>query len=724
MCRTRRFGAALAAWALLMSSTAWAVKTTLWTQDDVDDLLTGDVAGVTVTSEGVIQLGASWDSVVTGLPDVAQIWCLARDSKGQVYFGTGDNGRLYRWTRGRPAQLVWETGAAEIMSIAVDANDNVYAGTSPGGVILRYGARGDTSRYFETGEQSVWALLGGRGGTLYAGTGSRGRIFKVTAPGKGEVFAETRDANVLALAWAKDGALLAGTSSKGFLLRIDPNGSARVIYDSGGEELRAIAVLDDGSIAVGTNRGQSGSSAGSPAPSDRGGSPGTPSLGIEVTPSVGGKCGVYLVQPDGSARLLYAPPCDYVYAMAPGEAQSVWFTTGNPSALFRVGLDRKFALLGATESKQLLALLKVGKETVAAAGNSAVLYSLGSGPGPEGTYISEAHDLRSVASWGEARVRSSGGGEVLWSSRSGFSKTPDDGWSSWSREAPVKGYVKIESPPARFLQYRLRFLRGSGELPTVSSVEVAYLQRNLPPSIASVTLYGPSNPYFEGGPEYRPPQISQSFPNGMKLEFSLPRSGPRPVSDASAAWARGIRSASWEAGDPNGDNLRYKLYIKADDETAWKPLSSEIDDRAFSWDAESFANGTYRLKLEASDAPDNPEGTAIITERLSAPFLIDNVPPRIENLRSSTRPGATRGRSTVTISGSAVDADSRIARIEYSVDGSNWKQVFPDDGIFDSREERFRFDVADTTPGEHAITVRASDSERNVSVGKILAVTR
>jgi hypothetical protein len=78
----------------------------------------------------------------------------------------------------------------------------------------------------------------------------------------------------------------------------------------------------------------------------------------------------------------------------------------------------------------------------------------------------------------------------------------------------------------------------------------------------------------------------------------------------------------------------------------------------------------------------------------------------------------------VTVSGAAFDADSRIARIEYSIDGSDWDQVFPKDGIFDSKDEPFRFEIQDVAPGEHVITVRASDSERNVSVGRALAVTR
>ena len=84
--RLKRSRAALFALAVLLlsSSPAGAVKTSLWTQDGADDFLSGDVTGVTVSSDGQVLLGAAWDSVVTGLPDVSQIWCLARDSKGRI----------------------------------------------------------------------------------------------------------------------------------------------------------------------------------------------------------------------------------------------------------------------------------------------------------------------------------------------------------------------------------------------------------------------------------------------------------------------------------------------------------------------------------------------------------------------------------------------------------------------------------------------------------------
>jgi hypothetical protein len=711
----------------VFASDAAAVQTSFWKIDSVDAFLEGEhVAGVAIESDGTVTLGPGWDSVATRLEGVSYIWCAARDSKGRVYFGTGDNGRIYRWTRESGAKLLWETGASEITCMTVDPADNLYAGSAPGGVVYRVSAKGDTSRYYETGEESVWSILWGKDGALYAGTGTRGRIFRVTAAGKGSVHAETKDVNVLALAEAADGALLAGTASRGLLIRVEKTGSMRVLYDADAEELRAIAVLADGSIAVGTNRGQlsqgpGGSGGGG---GDRSGGGGGSRYAIEVTPQEGGKCGVFLVQPDGSARLLYSPPVSFLYAMVPYDATSVLVATGESAALFRVGVDKKFALLGVPEEKQILAIARGGGETFVATGNDAVLYSLGKEAAKDGTYTSQPYDLRSVASWGRASALISGSGSVLWSARSGLSEEPDDGWSGWSKEASLAESAPVEAPAARFLQYRLRLKRDGGTGPTVRSVEVAYQQRNLPPEIGDIEIYGPSNPYMEGGPDYRPPQISQSFPSGLKVEYSVPRSGPKPVSDASVAWARGIRTIAWDALDPNGDPLRFQIYLKAEDEKEWRRLVSDHPERVYTFDAESYPNGSYRVRIEATDQPGNPPSTALKAERVGPSFEIDNIPPRIEGLSTSPTAAPKGGRGGVTVTGSAVDADTRITSIEYSVDGGDWLDVFPDDGIFDERQESFRFEVKDLAPGEHRISVRASDLDRNVAAAKVVLVSR
>ena len=124
---------------------AAAVKTSFWKIDDIQGFLEGEnVAGVSIESDGSLALGPAWDSVVTRLDGVSYIWCAARDSKGRVYFGTGDNGRIYRWTRGQGAALLWETGAAEITCMAIDPADNLFAGSAPGGTVFRVGDRKST----------------------------------------------------------------------------------------------------------------------------------------------------------------------------------------------------------------------------------------------------------------------------------------------------------------------------------------------------------------------------------------------------------------------------------------------------------------------------------------------------------------------------------------------------------------------------------------------------
>ena len=180
---------AASAAALTVGSPAHAVGTSYWQINDTDDLFAGEEAvGVTIDSDGALSLGAAWDSLATKIEGASYIWAAARDSKGRVWLGTGDQGRLYRWAPGAGLTLVWDTGASEITSLAIDSQDNVFAGSSPGGVIYRVGAKGDTTRYYETGENSVWCLLIGKDGALYAGTGSAGKIFRITAPKLGVLF--------------------------------------------------------------------------------------------------------------------------------------------------------------------------------------------------------------------------------------------------------------------------------------------------------------------------------------------------------------------------------------------------------------------------------------------------------------------------------------------------------------------------------------------------------
>ena len=56
------------------------------------------------------------------------------DSKGNIYAGTGNQGKLFRISQEGQSSLFYDSPEVSILSLAVDADDNVYAGTGPDGV--------------------------------------------------------------------------------------------------------------------------------------------------------------------------------------------------------------------------------------------------------------------------------------------------------------------------------------------------------------------------------------------------------------------------------------------------------------------------------------------------------------------------------------------------------------------------------------------------------------
>ena len=140
-------------------------------------------------------------------------------------------------------------------------------------------------------------------------------------------------------------------------------------------------------------------------------------------------------------------------------------------------------------------------------------------------------------------------------------------------------------------------------------------------------------------------------------------------------------------------------------------MKEGLKENSYVWDSESFPDGYYVLKISASDEPDNPPEKAMSGEKVSEPFLTDNTSPEIKELKVSRRKN---------IEGSTYDATSRILQIEYSLDGEDWVNIFPEDDIFDSQGERFTFSLPPLSATEHTVVLKATDSEGNVGTGKIV----
>ena len=89
-------------------------------------------------------------------------------------------------------------------------------------------------------------------------------------------------------------------------------------------------------------------------------------------------------------------------------------------------------------------------------------------------------------------------------------------------------------------------------------------------------------------------------------------------------------------------------------------------------------------------------------------FDIDNTPPRID-VQPATRAGA---RSTINFI--VHDEQSSVQRVEYSLDASRWRVVYPKDGIPDSRREEYEVTL-DESETARSVIIRATDAMNNVA---------
>jgi len=351
---------------------------------------------------------------------------------------------------------------------------------------------------------------------------------------------------------------------------------------------------------------------------------------------------------------------------------------------------------------------------VGAASNPGKLFALSPAAARRGTYESDVRDAGTVASWGVIRWRAAAApGEVTIFTRSGNTATPDDTWSSWSKAYSNPGGEQILSPNARYLQWRAVLEMSGAQPPVLTSVTTAYLPRNLRPEIASITVH-PAGAVFQ-----RPFSTGEMEIAGFEDNTSDGRaqsqaaaggSGPSGGTPALGRriYQKGLQTFVWKADDENDDRLQFDVMYRREGETAWKMLHRALTDPIFVWDTTSVPDGTYFIKVSASDAPSNSPGTALVGELESVGFDIDNTAPRIE-----VQPAARAGSRT-TISFVVRDEQSSVQRVEYSLDASRWRVVYPKDGIPDSRREEFEVALDDSEAGRSVI-IRATDAMNNVA---------
>ncbi len=678
----------------LTSMPARSIGTRVFMAEDAAAFNEGELRYASVHSDGTLRAGPVLQRVALGA-DVPVAFAFAR-ARDASYVGTGHEGKVFV-VRGTSVSLFAETHQLLVTSLLLEGS-TLYAATLPEGRIFAIpttplatnagattpnGAR-ELVRLPDA--DHVWALAwDARERRIVAGTGPNGKIFSIDpSNGAARVLHDADVAHILSLAIAPDGVIFAGTSDHALVLRLAVGPSPRaasVVADLPGHEVSAMQLTANGallavanefpepiSVPTTTTTVPRGQPATSPSPRPRNGK------GVLVR-----------IEPGGRSETLYLDDATHFASLDLDDASNAYLGLGKDGRVVRVARDRTFSTIVDVDERQIAALDFSSADPVFVTSDTVALYRVTPSGAPAGDpstqgsgWTSKVFDAGAVARFGALVTRSEG--RIAVSTRSGNTPRPDSTWNDW---ANVRGTERslatvvssaIVSPPARYLQLRVSL--GTDANVLLRSVRAYYAPLNQRAVIRAIEV---NRPERESG------SAEAGSPSALRV--------------------------TWRVDNPDGDRLRYRVRFRSEEQTTWRDAlrPGEVLVRAeTTFQVGGLPDGYYRVLVDASDELVNAEGEELSATLESAPFLVDNHAPAVSL--------STQGR---VLSGRVVDTVGPITRVDFAVDGRDWRPVAPRDGMLDTRTEEVSIDLRHISPGAHIVAVRAYDDAGNIGSAEL-----
>lgn len=716
---------------LVLASSLQAVVPLKWELRTRDDYLRGKFEGVSVSYDGALALAPKEEKIAA--PQEEFYLSVLATEDGLTYLGTGHGGRVYRIDKAGKADLWFQAAEMDVTALAQDRKGILYAATSPNGKIYKITDKGKGEEFFNPAEKYIWDLLFFDSGELWAAVGESGGIYRISPLGEGGMFFKAAENHILCLERTARGDVVAGSGGNGLVYRISAEGRASVLFETPYEEVRSLAVDRDGQIyaaASGTpTRARKDESSDEPVrlgsevvlTVSAGGAVSAGGGGAAVRPAAtpaaaaGAKEGgaLFRITPDGLSQRLWSSDDEMIYTLLWREDEKkVIFGTGGQGRIYSADRNGQVALLLQQSSEQVYQLVPLDSKIYVLSNNPCYFGLLLPEQRFSGEYTSPVLDARTQASWGRIAwdAAAAAGASVQLQSRSGNTGEPNATWTDWS---PFygKGDEQLLSPKARYLQVKVLLRTQTGKAsPVFNRLRVFYLQANIAPAVTRLELMKPNEVYL------KLPEQDDAI---LGLERN-PADDPARKDDAlrigmpaRKSERKGYRTITWDASDENGDTLRYALALKKDGEQAWRVLAADLTETIYAFDTMAYPDGTYQVRLTASDDPSNPDGLELRTDKTGPPLVIDNSLPVVKGLT------AARNGAALDVAFQAEDAYSYIEEAKVLVRPGEWRVVFPVDGIADSRSESFKVSLKLPAGAENQVTVRVRDSYGNVGVARL-----
>ena len=706
----------------------------VWKQTSRTEFLKGTLKNATATTGELLALAGSLQPLYES--SEAYVWCLLPDGNGSVYAGTGNHGIIYKVAADGTASVFYDSPELEVHSLATDSGGNVYAGTSPNGIVYKINPKGEASTLLDAEEKYIVALALDSKGNVYAAAGDKCKVYKIALDGKAEAVLDTSEHHALSLAVDKDDNVYVGSAINGIIYKIPAAGAVSILYDAAEDSVTALAVDSNGALLAGTS-----------------------AKGV-----------LYKLAPDATPKAVYDKAGTGILGISTDGAGNVY--AANADSVFKIMPDETVCTLENEHDLQFLSLALDDGRLYAGTGNIGAIYHAEIGKATEGTYESPVHDCGLTSTWGviEWIADLPKGTSVSLQTRTGYVAEPDSTWSDWSAPYSTPG-VKIASPAGRYVQY-LATLRtdDASASPKLKDVSIVYLAKNQAPKI---TLTSP-----KGGEKWSkkktikwtgldPDKDTLSYevfystdggttwePLGDKIETAAPEKKEEPRNEQPAEEEKASpedEAIKIDSSDPQQmltemaaeldkhpeipQEVKDKILADApgmveaepreqavgepadESSTAEKPPANSTKQTSLSWDTAKFKDGTYLIKVVASDRLSNPID-ALTGEAVCEPIIVTNKAPKVFAFKKTL---TVRPDKSATVEGFARQELVGIAGVQYKTGTSEWAAAAAADGIFDSNFEAFTIMTQPLKKGEHVIEVKALDQAGNSATTKVTA---
>jgi hypothetical protein len=688
----------------------------IWQQKGKKDLEKGEVISVSITHEGNIVLPPTIKELYSTTEPY--LWCLALDNKGNIYAGGGTEGKMFFVDFNGQGRLFFDSDELQVNSIVIDGTGNVIAATLPNGSIYKSTSGGQVTKLYTPKARYIWCLAVDAAGNIYAGTGTDGIIFKINAKGQGNELFNSEETHIKCLTLDNEGNIIAGSAPNGHVFRISPEGKAYVLYDSPLQEISAVKIDSQGNIYAAAISQDAAKKDTNSEQEESVTEDNESSTSIKANGDGKEKSVIYKIAKDYSVEKIWSSDSYIAHSLELDRQGNLIVGTGNKGMIFSLSPDGEETILLKSSEKQVTALKSDNRNSIyLATSNLGKIFKLSFIYPNKGTYISKAKDTKTVSQWGMVKWHASlkQNTDLRMYTRTGNTAKPDNTWSQWSPAYHDAQGSLISNPAARFIQWKAELISNNlSDTPILHDVSIAYLQKNIKPTITEIKIYPP-------GRYFKPPiAINEDEDLNIPEDFQSFKEDKTAAKNAQVeslgkkAYSKGVRFFTWKAEDENGDRLAFAIYYKAGDEKNWKGLKSDLKEQFFLWDVTSVPDGMYRIKVEADDHPSNPEKFVLKGSKISESFNIDNTAPKISNIVVNN---IAQG---IKITFSASDEFSFIRRASYSVDAAPWEIIYSRDGILDSPNEEFEVLIKGLKSGEHTVMLRVEDSLYNITTDKTI----